>query len=504
MLYVFVSSIYDFVTEQRDDYRSETVEHHRRLEFSQYETLRTIELYDNDKFISGNKDSLDREKPFFNIVNFRKNVATRATDLDTKDVQIQSDRTTKTSYAESFLLNLKNRNWMKREPLRSIPEHASAQTRAKYGGVLVKRVESDGKLKLPSRRRGSTCITDQIDIRNGVKIERHYYTPAQLKTDIRRAGRTSTRRSRRRKSHARRRRPIRTAKRTRRPAATSKCGKCTAFCRPASCAARVTSTVRTTAARTSTSVRCTSSCSTRASRSEAQGRHSLGGREDEDPYKYLPYEEVDGRGLGRGVDREPVRSAGLDQRQREEEEGHARTGRQDHLSDDRQNIAAKNVLTEIENGQIVTTAPNTAVTRVNNTPSSLPAFDRLIDEWNTQAERVSSTPPAITGENMPAGQRLPPCAMLNRRPVRSLNTAAKKQDFSFTEIYFDWVLPFLVKQIKKDKDLTATLEPEELKMLAEMSPSTRRTSSPRSRPSGQAGPSAGRGCCEGSSTSERR
>ena len=28
----------------------------------------------NDKFLSGNTDSLDREKPFFNIVAFRKNV----------------------------------------------------------------------------------------------------------------------------------------------------------------------------------------------------------------------------------------------------------------------------------------------------------------------------------------------------------------------------------------------------------------------------------------------
>jgi len=57
-------------------------------------TLRTIELYDNDRFITGNKDELDREKPFFNIVSLHKNVATRATDLDTKDVQIQSDRIT--------------------------------------------------------------------------------------------------------------------------------------------------------------------------------------------------------------------------------------------------------------------------------------------------------------------------------------------------------------------------------------------------------------------------
>jgi hypothetical protein len=51
--------------------------------------LRTIELYSNGKFTSGNKDSLGREKPFF--CKFRVNVATRATDLDTKDVNIQSE-----------------------------------------------------------------------------------------------------------------------------------------------------------------------------------------------------------------------------------------------------------------------------------------------------------------------------------------------------------------------------------------------------------------------------
>jgi hypothetical protein len=35
------------------------------------------------------------------------NIATRATDLDTKDVQIEAARVTKTSFAESFLLNLR-------------------------------------------------------------------------------------------------------------------------------------------------------------------------------------------------------------------------------------------------------------------------------------------------------------------------------------------------------------------------------------------------------------
>jgi hypothetical protein len=98
-----VKSIYKFVAAQRDSYRSDKITVTEGYNFSQYETLRTIELYDNDRFVTGNIDGLDRQKPLFNIVSFRKNVAIRATDLDTKDVKIESERTTKTSYAESFL-----------------------------------------------------------------------------------------------------------------------------------------------------------------------------------------------------------------------------------------------------------------------------------------------------------------------------------------------------------------------------------------------------------------
>lgn len=58
------------------------------------------------------------------------NVAFRSTDLNTNDVQIQADRTTKTSYTESFLLNLKNRNWM-RETYFAPFLNPMGQTRAK-------------------------------------------------------------------------------------------------------------------------------------------------------------------------------------------------------------------------------------------------------------------------------------------------------------------------------------------------------------------------------------
>jgi len=54
------------------------------------------------------------------------------------------------------------------------------QTRAKYGGVLVKKTEQGSELCLTVMA-WRDMITDQVDARSGVKIFRDYYTPADLK-----------------------------------------------------------------------------------------------------------------------------------------------------------------------------------------------------------------------------------------------------------------------------------------------------------------------------------
>jgi hypothetical protein len=108
------------------------------------------------------------------------NVVTRATDLDTKDVRIESERPG--GYAQSFILNLKNRNWMKLANLAGFL-NKMGHTRSKFGSVVVKKTEQEGELRVhvvPWR----DLITDQIDIESGVKIELHYYTPAELKTTV--------------------------------------------------------------------------------------------------------------------------------------------------------------------------------------------------------------------------------------------------------------------------------------------------------------------------------
>jgi hypothetical protein len=96
-------TIFDFVKEQRTNYRSHTIQIADGYDYSQYETLPTIELYHNSKFATGQPEA-------------RKAVL--------QHLQIPGERR-----HPSFLNKM-------------------GSTRAKYGGVLVKKGERAGELCL--------------------------------------------------------------------------------------------------------------------------------------------------------------------------------------------------------------------------------------------------------------------------------------------------------------------------------------------------------------------
>lgn len=459
-----MSSIFEFVKKQRDDYRTETISITEGYDFSQYETLRTIELYHNSKFLSGNKDSLDREKPFYNVCKFRVNVAVRATDLDTKDVQIESTRVTKTSYAESFLLNLKNRNWMK-DARFGVFLNKLTQVRAKYGGVLVKKIESDNSLELHVMD-WNNVITDQVDIRKGVKIERRSYNPSELKTDAPKEWKNLDE-------------AIELAKKSREANAADPNAKENGT-PGANVVVYEVHGVLPTCYLAKTSDKYPEGYGSEdeyarmmfavvldeSKEDTTDGIVLFAGREGDDCYKYKEYEEVPGRGLGVGVVEDLFEAqVWTNDSVKKKKDILELAGKWIGQTAD-QNIAAKNILTDFENGQLLTHADGKPITQVNNSPTSLPAFDKLVDEWNTQAERVSSTFNAITGETMPSGTPYRQTAILNQEAGSLFEYRREEAGLFVQEIYQDWILPFIVKQIRKDKELTATLEPEELERLS--------------------------------------
>jgi len=151
------------------------------LSFNQKKQIRTIEFYNNSKYLNGQKDELGRDKPFFQILNAICDVENTAKDLDTKDVGITSDDGN--HYLESFLLSKDIQVWMKEVNFaKTLNDMRDTHTR--YGSLLVKksvRKDEDGEKKLYIELpEWKNTITDQVNIIQGVIIETHWMTPVEI------------------------------------------------------------------------------------------------------------------------------------------------------------------------------------------------------------------------------------------------------------------------------------------------------------------------------------
>lgn len=154
---------------------------------SPFKVIKMCEYYSNSLYmgIQGqtfsfdagyNKDALGRDKPFYNIVNFRVALAKTATDLDIKDIQITSDNPK--HRIQAMLLNREAYEWMKGNFGQVLNKMGS--TRPKYGGYLIKKTETKGDLKIEVVD-WTKVFTDVTDIMGGPIVEEHNMSPVQIK-----------------------------------------------------------------------------------------------------------------------------------------------------------------------------------------------------------------------------------------------------------------------------------------------------------------------------------
>lgn len=147
------------------------------VEFDMYENINKIEAYINSKHISGDQDSMGRDKPFFNIVTSAINIWYRATDIDRKDIRIKP--TTASDVLGATLATIHLQDWMRRDAF-GVFLNDWGRTLARYGSSVLKFVEKSGKLHasvIPWNR----LIVDTVEFDNDVVIEVLELTPAQLK-----------------------------------------------------------------------------------------------------------------------------------------------------------------------------------------------------------------------------------------------------------------------------------------------------------------------------------
>jgi hypothetical protein len=172
----YTSKVAALIRNAEQDYTTGTTRIGKYVEFSQYENIERINAYINSKHISGEVDSMGREKPFFNIVNAARNIWYKATDIDRKDIRIKSTKASNVLFA--FLATLKLQEWMRKTDFgQFLNEWGRAL--ATYGSAVVKAVEVDKVLTLKVVN-WSNFISDTINFEGSPKIEKFDFTESEL------------------------------------------------------------------------------------------------------------------------------------------------------------------------------------------------------------------------------------------------------------------------------------------------------------------------------------
>lgn len=172
-----MDSIYSFVRRQENWYKTGSTQIAKYVSHSLSETVQTIYAYLNSKHISGEQDSLGRDKVSFNIVIAARNIWFRATDLDRKHIVIRE--TDSDHVVSAFLATIKLQDWMRRERF-GVFLNDWGLVLAGFGSAVSKWVMKDGTL-IPSVVPWNKIICDAVDFDGNPKIEIFEYTPAQLR-----------------------------------------------------------------------------------------------------------------------------------------------------------------------------------------------------------------------------------------------------------------------------------------------------------------------------------
>jgi hypothetical protein len=416
------------------------------LNFSQSKTLKMCEFYSNSKYLGGDFDELGRIKPFYNIVNFRVTLAKVATDMDIKDVQIMSDNPA--HQVKSMLLNRESYEWMKKSDF-STTLNKLGYKRCKYGGVLVKKVEKDGELQIDVVD-WRNVYTDQVDILGNPIVETHYLTPVELKAKSQIWDGIDEALREIKKCNL-------LAKR-----AEDKINRVKVYEVHGQFPIEYLNEAKGEDSKESDEFEYTNQVYYIGVIKDKE-YYFYSEKEKESPYDYLPWEEMEGRALGRGVIEDS-------------EQAQVWTNHSVINESNAMDLAGKVVMTtnskkvgnnilEIDNGKIFELGDTEYLTPANLTPSALGQFQSQINLWRDQVDNATGAFDSITGEQPPSGTPYSQTVFLNQVASRPYDYRLEEQGIFISRIFDNWVIPHLVKKLYKKHILVSEFSSDELEVI---------------------------------------
>ncbi len=445
-------SICELVRKSENDYVTGTTTIGKYVEFSQYENIEKIDAYLNSKHVSGRLDSMKRIKPFFNIVTGAVNIWYRATDIDRKNIRIKA--TKQADFIGAFLATVHLQEWMKKDAF-GVFLNEWGRSLARYGSSVVKFVEKGGKLHasvIPWNR----LISDTVDFENNPKIEKLYYTPAQL-----------------RKNKAYDQAVVKdllSAISARKTMDGQKKDNKNDYIEVYEVHGELELSMLT-----DNEDDCEDYVQQMQVVSYVKGTNTgeytdfvlLRGRESRDPYMITHLIKEDGRAQSIGAVEHLFEAQWMTNHTAKSIKDQLDLASKMIFQTADQNFVGMNVLSAMETGDILIHNGD-EITQVNNGSHDITSLQSFGQQWQAIAREITSTPDAIQGTTMPSGTAYRQVAILNQEAHSLFEIMTENKGLAIEEMMRNYVLPYLKKQMDTTDEISATLDSHGIKQIEAM------------------------------------
>ena len=196
----------------------------------------------------------------------------------------------------------------------------------------------------------------------------------------------------------------------------------------------------------------------------AQGVTLFQSKEPTLPFKFLARDEIKDRALGRGGVEELFEAqAWTNWNEIKVTEMLNNASKQINVTDDPL-IASKHPsgLKGIDNGEFIEVGQGKSVKSLDNSARNLPLFNDSLERWNNHAQILGSATDPLLGESPSAGTpfKLFEAQQLEAKGMH--NYRQGKLAVFIDEIYRDWIIPYIQKEIANEQSFLTELSADEM------------------------------------------
>ncbi len=447
------NTIYSYTITQENAYQTNRVAVAENYDWNMKDHINKSVLYKNSKFSEGANDG---NRPFKNITRPILNLQYRAEGFDVKDIILFINDAYQ--YFKSFLVKKFHEKWARENDIDTFIDEM-VESYVDFGGALVKDINEIRPEVVPLQR---IAFCDQTDILSGPIAEKHNFAPDQLremvknkwdKDEIENAIILSSE-----------------VKKNKDGTETRTPGKYIEVYEihgifPTYYLDGKDVPIREDEVEFVRQLHIV--CFYKDKKGDKQGITLYKGKEKELPYKFLARDAIYNRALGMGGAEElfePQVWTNLDQIRMERMlQGASKV----ILQTTDNSFKGKNKLNNLDTNEVLVTETNTRIEPINTQPYSVNIFNDAVDRWEAHARQMGAANESIMGESPASGTPFKLQELITAES-HSLHEYRKGKLATFLgEIYRDWIIPHIVKEITKGQKFLATLDLDEMQTIAE-------------------------------------